>query len=117
MEILKCEDIRKVYGSGSHQVIALDGIDLSVEKGEFVAIMDGRSRHPKIFISVDLPDPDFPMIAFWTKANANAPYICLEPWHGCAAWDDESGEFTDKPHCITLQPGESRTLGYSVKTV
>ncbi len=27
MEILKCEDIRKVYGSGSHQVIALDGID------------------------------------------------------------------------------------------
>ena len=60
---------------------------------------------------------DFPRIAFWTKANANAPYICLEPWHGCAAWDDESGEFTDKPHCITLQPGESRTLGYSVKTV
>ena len=39
MEILKCEDIRKVYGSGSHQVIALDGIDLSVEKGEFVAII------------------------------------------------------------------------------
>lgn len=59
----------------------------------------------------------FPMIAFWTKANANAPYICLEPWHGCAAWDDESGKFADKPHCITLLPGEDRSLTYTVKTV
>ena len=60
---------------------------------------------------------DFPMIAFWTAANANAPYICLEPWHGCAAWDDESGNFTDKPHCITLQPGGSKALAFTVKTI
>ncbi|MDE6590792.1 MAG: aldose 1-epimerase family protein [Oscillospiraceae bacterium] len=59
----------------------------------------------------------FPMVAFWTMANANAPYICLEPWHGCAAWADESGEFADKPHCITLQPGERRALAYTVRTV
>ncbi len=39
MEILKCEDVRKVYGSGDNKVIALDGIDMSVEKGEFVAII------------------------------------------------------------------------------
>ena len=39
MEILKCEGIRKVYGSGGNQVAALDGIDLSVSKGEFVAIL------------------------------------------------------------------------------
>lgn len=39
MEILKCEGLRKVYGSGGNQVVALDGIDLSVEKGEFVVII------------------------------------------------------------------------------
>ena len=59
MEILKCEDIRKVYGSGSHQVIALDGIDLSVEKGEFVAIIgasgSGKSTLLHILGSVDRP--------------------------------------------------------------
>ena len=59
MEILKCEDIRKVYGSGSHQVIALDGIDLSVEKGEFVAIIgasgSGKSTLLHILGSVDQP--------------------------------------------------------------
>ena len=38
MEILKCENVRKVYGSGNNQVVALDHIDLSVQKGEFVAI-------------------------------------------------------------------------------
>ena len=58
---------------------------------------------------------DFPMIAFWTMAHAQAPYLCLEPWYGCAAWDDESGRFQDKPHCITLQPGEKRVLSFTVK--
>ena len=41
MEILKCEDLSKVYGSGASQVIALDKINLSVHKGEFVAIVGG----------------------------------------------------------------------------
>ncbi len=61
--------------------------------------------------------PGFPMLAFWTKPGAAAPYICIEPWHGCAALDDESGEFSDKPHCVTLQPGERKTLEYTVTPV
>ncbi|MBR6918228.1 MAG: hypothetical protein IKN38_08595, partial [Clostridia bacterium] len=27
-------------------------------------------------------------------------YICLEPWHGMNAFDDETGRFEDKPHAI-----------------
>ena len=38
MEILKCVGVTKVYDTGGGQVIALDHIDLSVEKGEFTAI-------------------------------------------------------------------------------
>mgnify|MGYP000093251379 CR=1 FL=1 len=41
LEILRCEGLTKVYGSGAGQVTALNGIDLSVEKGEFVAIVWG----------------------------------------------------------------------------
>lgn len=59
MEILKCEGVRKVYGSGSNQVTALDGIDLSVEKGEFAAIVgasgSGKSTLLHILGSVDKP--------------------------------------------------------------
>ena len=39
MEILKCDGIRKVYGEKNNQVIALNGIDLSISKGEFVALV------------------------------------------------------------------------------
>ncbi len=59
MEILKCEGVKKVYGSGSNQVVALNGIDLSVSKGEFVAIMgasgSGKSTLLHILGSVDKP--------------------------------------------------------------
>ena len=59
MEILRCENVRKVYGSGSNQVVALDHIDLSVEKGEFVAIVgasgSGKSTLLHILGSVDKP--------------------------------------------------------------
>lgn len=39
MEILQAKDLKKVYGAGNRAVQALDGIDLTVEKGEFVAIV------------------------------------------------------------------------------
>ena len=59
MEILKCEGVRKAYGSKENLVTALDGIDLSVEKGEFVAIVgasgSGKSTLLHILGSVDKP--------------------------------------------------------------
>lgn len=59
MEILRCENVRKVYGFGSNQVVALDHIDLSVQKGEFVAIVgasgSGKSTLLHILGSVDKP--------------------------------------------------------------
>ena len=59
MEILKCEGVRKVYGSKENLVTALDGIDLSVEKGEFVTIIgasgSGKSTLLHVLGSVDKP--------------------------------------------------------------
>lgn len=59
MEMPKCENVRKVYGAGGSQTIALSGIDLSVEKGEFVAIIgasgSGKSTLLHIIGSVDRP--------------------------------------------------------------
>ena len=59
MEILKCEGVRKVYGTGNNQVVALEHIDLSVQKGEFVAVVgasgSGKSTLLHILGSVDKP--------------------------------------------------------------
>ena len=37
--ILKTESLKKYYGTGENQVRALDGIDLSIENGEFIAVV------------------------------------------------------------------------------
>lgn len=54
----------------------------------------------------------FPLVAFWTKPGA--PFLCLEPWQGCAAFEGETGRFQDKPFAVTLAPGEKKTLACTV---
>lgn len=39
MEILRVENLTKVYGEGSNQVKALDNVSFTVDKGEFVAVV------------------------------------------------------------------------------
>ena len=59
MEILRCEKLSKVYGSGQTRVTALEGVDLSVEAGEFVAIIgtsgSGKSTLLHLLGGVDQP--------------------------------------------------------------
>lgn len=59
MEILRCEAVTKVYGRGANQVKALDGVSLSVEKGEFVAVVgasgSGKSTLLHLMGGVDRP--------------------------------------------------------------
>ncbi len=59
MEILRCSSVEKVFGKNGNQVTALNGIDLSIEKGEFVAVVgasgSGKSTLLHILGSVDKP--------------------------------------------------------------
>lgn len=59
MELLRVEHLSKIYGAGENQVKALDDVSLSVEKGEFVAIVgasgSGKSTLLHLLGGVDRP--------------------------------------------------------------
>ncbi|MBC3889399.1 ATP-binding cassette domain-containing protein [Acetobacterium paludosum] len=59
MEFLKIENLCKVYGKGENQVTALDHISLTIEKGDFTAIIgssgSGKSTLLHIIGGVDVP--------------------------------------------------------------
>ena len=59
MEIVKVENLTKKYGKGENEVIALNNVSLTIEKGEFVAIIgssgSGKSTLLHLIGGVDRP--------------------------------------------------------------
>jgi galactose mutarotase-like enzyme len=78
-------------------------------KGLTYAAQDG----PALNFSFD----NLPNLALWTKPGTvpDAPFICVEPWHGTAAALGSSGELSERPYSVILQPGEKSRFGFSVE--
>lgn len=94
-----------------HWFDELDTLIFQGLKSQSVRLVSRKSGR-----GVEVSFPGYPLLAFWTMPGKKAPYLCIEPWHGCSAVAGEGPELADKAYCITLAPGESRTLGYTVQT-
>lgn len=59
MELLRCENVTKTYGSGATMITALDHVNISVQKGDFIAIVgasgSGKSTLLHLLGGVDRP--------------------------------------------------------------
>ena len=74
-------------------------------------------KNPSTGKGVSVAYPDYDTVAFWTAAEKQAPYICVEPWNGSAACSDEDNEFIHKNHLQTLQPGEDKSYRLIIRSL
>ncbi|WP_337267649.1 aldose 1-epimerase family protein [Oryzifoliimicrobium ureilyticus] len=56
---------------------------------------------------------NLPNIALWSKPG-NAPFLCVEPWHGTAAEAGKGDAITARPFTNLLAPGETEQFGFTV---
>ena len=61
--------------------------------------------------------PKMEVLAVWTKPKANAPYVCLEPWHGMPGRAGDGDDFESKPYVTLLKPGQVYTSWFTVKLI
>ena len=55
----------------------------------------------------------FPYLGIWSKPNA--PFLCIEPWHGFSDTIKSTGIFAEKTGCIMLKPEQSYECRFTVK--
>lgn len=104
-------------GQLSHDRIpTLDGTELDLNydlfKGDALVFDDLKSdeisvcsrKNPK---TLTIRAKGFPYWGIWTPAQGGAPFICIEPWHGHADYEDFTGELKDKEGIHKLAVGET----------
>jgi len=67
---------------------------------------------PKSGPSLAFKFHNLPDLALWRPTDA--PFLCIEPWHGTASYVGDSPEIGERPNSIALPSKESVTFGYSV---
>lgn len=63
---------------------------------------------------VEMDFSQFPMLGIWSAKN-DGPYVCLEPWTGCATRTDEGDDFEKKKGMVFLPAGGTADFSFSVK--
>lgn len=67
--------------------------------GRSISLMQKSGEH-----GVKLDYPGFKTIAIWTPSGGKAPFVCLEPWNGCAIFDKDTDEFTNNTDVMGVAP-------------
>lgn len=88
------------------------------EKLLTITLYDVPGRHVRLLgpsgHGIEMSFEGFDYLGLWT-ASADAPFVAVEPWCGCATAKDESDVFEEKRGIITLEPGESCERAFSMR--
>lgn len=70
-----------------------------------------HDRNERPFVTVE---HTMPVTALWSPCGGRAPFICIEPWHGCCDPTGYEGEFARRHFVETVAPGETWSTTYKI---
>lgn len=63
--------------------------------------------------AVTVSFPDYRLLCLWGKPNA--PFVCIEPWHGLASTAESPHDIFQKEGILTLGPGGTRAIHWEIQ--
>jgi galactose mutarotase-like enzyme len=91
----------------SYSLFEKDAIVLKKMESKNIIILKNQLPYLKINFG------DFPNLGIWTKKNA--PFLCIEPWHGYADSANANGRIEDKEGIIVINKGDSFETSFSIE--
>ena len=93
----------------THSLFYKDALVFENLNSQSVKVINKSTGH-----GVEMNFAGFPLFGIWSAAN-DGPYVCLEPWTGCATRTTEGDKFTEKHGMIHLPAGSESTHSFEVK--
>lgn len=93
----------------THELFYNDALIFENLNSKTVQVVNKQSGH-----GVEMDISQFPLLGIWSAQN-DGPYVCLEPWTGCATRTDEPDDFSQKKNMLTLAPNECDERKFRVR--
>lgn len=93
----------------SHSLFYQDALIFENLQSQKVAVVNRKTGK-----GVELSFGGFPLLGIWSAKN-DGPYVCLEPWTGCATRTDEGDEFEQKKDMTFLPAGGRTEFAFEAK--
>ena len=77
-------------------------------KSKYVTLTNGQQ-------AIRVHTAGFPLLAFWTKPELKAPFVCIEPWHSYDNSPEIDLPFNDRKGIINLEAGKTFTTDYAIE--
>ncbi|MBO4323178.1 MAG: aldose 1-epimerase family protein [Clostridia bacterium] len=66
---------------------------------------------------IEVSYEDMTAVGIWHTNKSDAPFVCIEPWHGIPADDDKPDDLSTKRDTMTLKPEKEYNNTYSIRII
>lgn len=94
----------------SRELFENDALVFEVKEKNTFSILSDKTEH-----SVSVVFENYPYVGIWSVPGKEAPFVCIEPWHGIADTVDATGNLEDKLGIRSLPGKETFTTSYTIQ--